>query len=127
MSAVCNRMTTGLMALALAGASLVTAGPTEANDFWGGVAAGAVGGVLLTQALRPYPYTYGYPDGYGYPYAYGYRYGYPDRAYRPYRPYYGGYPAYRTQYRYYQPARRCHVEWRRNGWGQAYRVSVCPY
>ena len=77
--------------------------------------------MLLSQALRPYPYTYGYPDGYGYPYAYGYRYGYPYRAYRPYR----AYPVYRTHY--VQPYRTCHLEWRRNGWGEAYRVRVCPY
>lgn len=123
-------MAAGLMALTLTGTSIVTSAPAAAHDdFWGGVAAGAVGGVLLSQAVRPYPYTYGYPDGYGYPYAYGYRYGYPYRAYRPYTGYYGGYPVYRSQYRpyYYNSYRRCHTEWRRGSWGDSYRVRVCPY
>jgi hypothetical protein len=129
MSVVHKGVAAGLMAITLA--TTVPAGSAQAHShdyFWGGVAAGAIGGVLLGSAMRPYPYTYGYPDGYGYPYAYGYRYGYPAyRAYAPYRPYYRAYrpyPAYRPAYYH---ARHCRLEWRRNGWGEAYRVRVCPY
>lgn len=123
MSVLHKSMATGSILLTLTAATLTSASPAMAHEHygWGGAAAGFVGGVLLSQALRPYPYTYGYPDGYGYPYAYGYRYGYPYRAYRPYRTY----PVYRTHY--VQPYRTCHLEWRRNGWGEAYRVRVCPY
>ncbi|MBB3966826.1 hypothetical protein [Rhizobium metallidurans] len=127
MSVLRKSMTTGSILLTLTTATLTLSSPAMANHdyIWGGAAAGFVGGMLLSQALRPYPYTYGYPDGYGYPYAYGYRYGYPYRyPYRAYRPY-GAYPVYRSYYS--QPYRRCHLEWRRNGWGEAYRVRVCPY
>jgi hypothetical protein len=133
MSVIHKSMAAGLITLTLTTTPLI-ANPAMANSpdaFWGGIAAGAIGGVVLSQGLRPYPYTYGYPDGYGYPYAYGYRYGaaYYRYPYRSYYPAYRPYPVYRSQYRpyYYQPYRRCHVEWRRSGWGTAYRVSVCPY
>ncbi|MBP2444576.1 hypothetical protein JOH51_002015 [Rhizobium leguminosarum] len=36
-------------------------------------------------------------------------------------PYYRPYPVYRT---YYRPS-YCHLEWRRDDWGDPYRVKVC--
>jgi hypothetical protein len=105
-------MAAGFMALTLTGASLIPATPANAHsDFWGGVAAGAVGGILLSQAIRPYPYYGYYPGSYYRPY-YGsyYRpyYGYTP-YHRPYyrsyyRPYYGYTPYHRPYYRsYYRP------------------------
>ncbi|MEZ2130431.1 MULTISPECIES: hypothetical protein [unclassified Sinorhizobium] len=98
MSVVHNVMTAGLIALTIAGASLATATAADARShdaFWGGVAAGAVGGVLLSEAVRPaYPYAV-YPA-----------------------------PAYRSYYRdYYRPA--CYSEWRHDRWGYPYRVDIC--
>ncbi|MDP9812181.1 hypothetical protein J2W42_005051 [Rhizobium tibeticum] len=127
MSVLHKSVAAGLMALTLTGASLIPATPANANsDFWGGVAAGAVGGILLSQVARPYPYYGYYPGAYYRPYYNSY--------YRPYygygyRPYYRPYSAYRNPHRpyysryYYAP--RCHVEWRRSGWGEAYRTRVC--
>ena len=127
MSVLHKSMAAGLMALTLTGTTLIPATPANANhDFWGGVAVGAVGGLLLSQGGRPYAY-YGYPGPYYRPYYRPYHSSY----YRPYyQPYYGGYyrPAYRSYYRpysryYYAP--RCHIVWRHNGWGDAYRTRVC--
>ncbi|WP_088695222.1 MULTISPECIES: hypothetical protein [unclassified Rhizobium] len=135
MSVLRKSMAAGLMALTLTGTTFLPATPANANsDFWGGVAAGAVGGILLSQAVRPYPYYGYYPRPYYRPY-YGSVYRpYYGSYYRPYyRPYYGSYyrpyPAYRSYYRpyyrrdYYAP--RCYVQWQRNGWGEAYRTRVC--
>ncbi|MBB3522233.1 hypothetical protein RJJ37_07005 [Rhizobium redzepovicii] len=98
MSVLHKTMATGLIALTLAGASLATATTADARPrdaFWGGLAAGVVGGALLSEAARP--------------------------AYPAY-PYYRPYPVYRT---YYRPS-YCHLEWRYDRWGEAYRVKVCP-
>jgi hypothetical protein len=77
MSVLHKTMATGLIALTLAGACLATATTADARPrdaFWGGLAAGVVGGALVAEAARPaYPV---YP------------------AYRPY-------PVYRS---YYRPA-----------------------
>jgi hypothetical protein len=58
----------GLIALTLTGATLATATTADARPrdaFWGGLAAGAVGGVLLSQAARlaypAYPVYRPYP------------------------------------------------------------------
>ena len=75
MSVLHKTMATGLIALTLAGASLATATTADARPrdaFWGGLAAGVVGGALLSEATRP--------------------------AYPAY-PYYRPYPVYRTYYR----------------------------
>ncbi|MFS2176064.1 hypothetical protein ACCC98_08915 [Rhizobium pisi] len=72
MSVLHKTMATGLIALTFAGASLATATTADARPrdaFWGGLAAGVVGGALLSEAARP--------------------------AYPTYRPY----PVYRTYYR----------------------------
>lgn len=56
MSVVHNVMTAGLIALTLGGVSLATATSADAHShdaFWGGVAVGTVGGVLLSEAARP--------------------------------------------------------------------------
>ncbi|MGG7518817.1 hypothetical protein ACQ3G6_13110 [Allorhizobium undicola] len=95
-------MTAGLVAVSLAAAMT----PAAAHDrFWGGVAAGALGGIvggaLIAGAERP---------------AY---------AYEPPPPP----PPPRVVYRtYYQPVYvpPCHTEWRENEWGDSYRVRVCP-
>lgn len=129
MSVLHKSVAAGLMALTLTGASLIPATPANANsDFWGGVAAGAVGGILLSQVARPYPYYGYYPGAYYRPYYRPYYNSY-YRPYYGYRPYVRPYSAYRSYYRpyysryYYAP--RCHIEWRRSGWGEAYRTRVC--
>ncbi|ANP86730.1 hypothetical protein ACOJBM_08250 [Rhizobium beringeri] len=100
MSVLHKTMATGLIALTFAGASLATATTADARPrdaFWGGLAAGVVGGALLSEAARPaYPVYPAYP------------------AYRPY-------PVYRT---YYRPD-YCHFEWLHDDWGNPYRVKVC--
>ncbi|MBY5327864.1 hypothetical protein [Rhizobium leguminosarum] len=100
MSVLHKTMATGLIALTFAGASLATATTADARPrdaFWGGLAAGVVGGALLSEAVRPaYPAYPTYP------------------AYRPY-------PVYRT---YYRPD-YCHFEWLHDDWGNPYRVKVC--
>jgi hypothetical protein len=99
------------LATSVIGLSLVATAPAaEAHDhFWGGVAAGAVGGilggVLMNEARRP-------------------AYAYPVYEAPPPPP-----PVYRTYYRtYYRPVYvpPCHYEWRHNEWGDGYRVQVCP-
>ncbi|MBX5159873.1 hypothetical protein HJB89_22570 [Rhizobium sp. NZLR8] len=103
MSVLHKTMATGLIALTLVSASLATATTADARPrdaFWGGLAAGVVGGALLSEAARPaYPAYPAYPA---------------SPAYRPY-------PVYRT---YYRPS-YCHLEWRRDDWGDPYRVKVC--
>lgn len=56
MSVLHKTMATGLIALTLAGASLATATTADAHPrdaFWGGLAAGVVGGALLSEAPAP--------------------------------------------------------------------------
>lgn len=96
-------LSTGLIALTIAGTTIATASEANAHDrFWPGLATGVVGGAILGSALSQ-PRYYAPPTYYG-------------PAYSPYgyRPYVvvGGYP-------------RCHVVWRENGWGDQYRVRVC--
>ncbi|OHV84467.1 hypothetical protein [Rhizobium sp. LCM 4573] len=91
-------VTTGLVALTIAGTTIATASQAEAhNNFGRGLAAGIagtiVGGALIAGAARP---AYAGPV-------------YEAPAYEPvYRPY---------------PA--CHVVWRQNAWGDMYRARVC--
>ncbi|HBF29648.1 hypothetical protein [Rhizobium sp.] len=96
------------LAASVIGLSVVATAPAaQAGDrFWGGVAAGAVGGIIggaiINEARRP---AYAYPV---------------YEAPPPPPP-----PVYRTYYRpVYVPS--CHYEWRHNEWGDAYRVQVCP-
>lgn len=60
----------GLIALTFGGAAVATTSSANASErgaFWGGAAAGVVGGVLAAEAVRPaYPAYYAYP-GYAYP------------------------------------------------------------
>ncbi|MDW5312748.1 hypothetical protein [Rhizobium sp. PL01] len=93
-------ISSGLIALTIAGTTIATASQANAHDhdhFWPGLATGFVGGAIVGGALsQP-------------------RYYAPPAYYAPvYRPYYvgGGYP-------------RCHVAWRQNRWGDQYRVRVC--
>ncbi|TCU33330.1 hypothetical protein [Rhizobium azibense] len=143
MSVLHKTMAAGLMALTLTGTCLMPATPANAgssDEFWGGVAAGAVGGLLLSHAVRPYP-------GYGY-YGPGPYYGADSGPYygaysRPYyRPYYSPYPVYRSYYRPYRPYYRsyyrpypayyrnygyCGVERRYDHRADVWvRVRVCP-
>ncbi|WP_086994419.1 hypothetical protein [Rhizobium sullae] len=126
MSVLHKGMAAALMALTLASTSLVTATPAHANhQFWGGVAAGAIGGILLSHAVRPYP-AYGY-----YPEPYYYRpYYRPYPVYRPYdRPFYR--PYYRSYYRpypvHYRSYRYCDVERRYDHRADVWvTVRVCP-
>ncbi|WP_246704457.1 hypothetical protein [Rhizobium sp. P32RR-XVIII] len=108
---VLHKMATGLIALTLTASSLTTATPAHADsdDFWGGVAAGAIGGILLSTAVRPgyYPAYGGYGGyaGYGGYGGYGVYGGY-GGYYRPYyyRPYAYNRPYYRPYYNsYYRP------------------------
>ena len=59
MSVLHKTVAAGLIALTLAGATFATATIADArprDGFWGGLAAGTVGGVLLSEAVRPqYP------------------------------------------------------------------------
>jgi hypothetical protein len=134
MSVLHKSMAAGLMALTMSAGSLTTATPAHANhQFWGGVAAGAVGGILLSQAVRPYPgYAY-YPA----PYYYGADSGPYYGAY--YRPYYRPYPVYRSYYRpyyrsyyrpypaYYRNYGYCGVERRYDHRAEVWvNVRVCP-
>jgi len=98
--------TAGLIALTLGSAAAVTTSTASASDrgaFFGGLAAGVVGGALAAEATRPvYP---AYP-------AY----------YRTYPAYYDG-PVYQRVY--VRPYERCYWTWHRDRWDRPYRVEVC--
>ncbi|WP_137130433.1 hypothetical protein [Rhizobium sp. FY34] len=110
MSVLQKSVTAGLVALSLTSALLATAPAAEArDDFWAGVAAGAVGGIIGGAiASQPRGPIYQEPV-YVAPPPPPRRVVYEERAY--YRP---------------APAPRCHFEWQENQWGDAYRVRVCP-
>lgn len=95
-------VTTGLVALTIAGTTIATASQAEAhNNFGRGLAAGIagtiVGGALIAGAARP---AYAGPV-------------YEAPVYEPV------YPAAVRAY----PA--CRVVWRQNAWGDMYRARVC--
>ncbi len=91
-------ISTGLIALTIAGTTIATASEASAHDrFWPGLAAGLVGGAIVGGAFSQ-PRYYAPPAYYA-------------PAYRPY--YVGG----------YYP--RCHVVWRQDRWGDQYRTRVC--
>ncbi|AYG59897.1 hypothetical protein QD460_24550 [Rhizobium jaguaris] len=101
MSVLRTLTTAGLIALTLGSAAAVTttnAGASERGAFFGGLAAGVVGGALAAEAVRP--------------------------AYPVYPAYY---PAYRTYYApaYVRAYPSCYWAWRHDGWGRPYRVEVC--
>ncbi|KKX30276.1 hypothetical protein [Rhizobium sp. LC145] len=91
-------VTTGLVALTIAGTTIATASQAEAhNNFGRGLAAGIagtiVGGALIAGAARP-------------------AYAGPVYEAPIYEPVYRAYPA-------------CRVIWRQNAWGDMYRARVC--
>lgn len=96
-------VTTGLVALTIAGTSIATASQAEAhNNFGRGLAAGiagaVIGGALIAGATAPHAYA---------------------------EPMYAG-PAYAPGYlppAPYYP--ECHVVWHQNAWGDMYRTRVC--
>ncbi|MBB4006461.1 hypothetical protein [Allorhizobium taibaishanense] len=100
-------MSAGLVAALIGGSLMATAPAAEAHDrFWGGVAAGAVGGIVGSAIVN------GMDGG--------------PRYYRSYGPPPPPPPVYyRTYYRpvYVSP---CHFERRYDEWGNSYRVQVCP-
>ncbi|MCF1466606.1 hypothetical protein FS764_06730 [Agrobacterium vitis] len=99
-------MSAGLVATLIGASLMATAPAAEANDrFWGGVAAGAVGGIVGSAIVN------GMDGG--------------PRYYRTYDPPPPPPPVYRT---YYRPvyAAPCHFERRYDEWGDSYRVQVCP-
>jgi hypothetical protein len=106
MSLIKKTITSGLVALSVAGALTATAPTAEArdrhHDVWPGVAAGLAGGIIggaiIAGSQRP---VYAEPE-------YDYAPPPPPRVY------------YRAQY-----APRCHYEWVENEWGEAYRARVC--
>ncbi|MCM2290955.1 hypothetical protein NAC44_01265 [Allorhizobium sp. BGMRC 0089] len=105
MSVLHKTMSAGLLATVV-GVSLIAS--TSAADarphFWGGVAAGALGGIIGSAIIND---TYHRPVYY-----------YPE--YAPPPP-----PPPRVIYRQvYVPA--CHYEWRHDYYGYGYRVRVCP-
>ncbi|WP_428425737.1 hypothetical protein [Pararhizobium sp.] len=92
-------ISTGLIALTIAGTTIATASEANAHDrFWPGLATGLVGGAIVGGALSQ-PRYYAPPSYYA-------------PAYRPY--YVGG---------GYYP--RCHIVWRQDRWGDQYRTRVC--
>ncbi len=103
MSALRTLTTVGLIALTLGSAAAVTTTTASASNrgaFFGGLAAGVVGGALAAGAMRP-----AYP------------------AYYPaYPAYYDG-PVYERVY--VRPYPSCYWAWRHDGWGRPYRVEVC--
>jgi hypothetical protein len=113
-------ITSGLVALSLAGALLATAPAAEARDHHrhddilagvaAGLAGGLIGGAIASQSRGPV-YEDGpvYDDGPAYDVPPPPRHAMYERSY--YRP---------------APAPHCHYEWRDNGWGEAFRVRVCP-
>lgn len=95
-------ISSGLIALTIAGTTIATASQANAHDhdhdhFWPGLATGLVGGAIVGGALSQ-PRYYAPPDYYG-------------PAYRPYVAV-NTYP-------------RCHTVWRQNAWGDQYRARVC--
>lgn len=99
-------VTTGLVALTIAGTALATASQAEAhNNFGRGLAAGIAGAVVggTTLAGAAHTHAYGPPAFVSGPY------GPPVYAYGPGAPYYPS----------------CHVVWRQDGWGDMYRTRVC--
>ncbi|MDO1582224.1 hypothetical protein [Rhizobium oryzicola] len=108
MSVLQKTVSAGLIAVSLGVALTATAPAAEAHDhFWAGVAAGTVGG-LIGGAIASQPRAvYVEPE---------YRYVAPP----PPPPVY-----HRVYYREVYEA-PCHYEWRRDGWGDRYRVEVCP-
>ncbi len=109
MTLLTKTITAGLVALTLTGALAATAPAAEArDDIWAGVAAGAVGGIIggaiASQPRGPIYEERRYIDPPPPPVVYE-------------RTYYRDVP---------RPGPRCHYEWRENGWGDAYRVRVCP-
>ncbi|MFJ6325735.1 MULTISPECIES: hypothetical protein [unclassified Rhizobium] len=106
MSVLRTLTTAGLIALTLGSATAVTttnAGASERGAFFGGLAAGVVGGALVAGAVRP-----AYPAYYP--------------AYPAYPAYYAG-PAYERVY--VRPYPSCYWAWRHDGWGRPYRVEIC--
>lgn len=102
-------VSTGLVALTIAGVTIATASQAEAHNYFGaGLATGLIGGALATAAITQ---PYGPPPV-------AYRYGPPVYGYRPYGPppvytgFVGGYP-------------HCHVAWHENGYGRVYPVRAC--
>lgn len=112
MSVLQKTVTAGLVALSLTSALMATAPAAEArNDFWAGVAAGAVGGIIGGAiASRPSGPIYQEPV-----------YVAPPPPPPPRRVIYEEQTYYRPE-----PPPRCHFEWQTNQWGDAYRVRVCP-
>ncbi|TWB61236.1 hypothetical protein FBZ98_101573 [Rhizobium sp. ERR 922] len=103
MSVLRTLTTAGLIALTLGSATAVTTTTASASDrgvFFGGLAAGVVGGALVAGAARPAYPTY-YPA---------------------YPAYYDG-PVYERVY--VRPYPSCYWAWRHDGWGRPYRVEVC--
>jgi hypothetical protein len=101
-------VTTGLVALTIAGTALATASQAEArNNFGRGLAAGLAGAVVGGTLLAGAAHAHGYnapayvPSPYGPP-PYAYTRG-PVVSYYP----------------------SCHVVWRQDGWGDMYRTRVC--
>jgi hypothetical protein len=115
MSVLKKSITSGLVALSLTSALLATAPAAQArDDFWAGVAAGAVGGIIGGAiAAEPHRPIYHEPV-------------YHERVYELAPPP----PPVVYQRTYYRnvppPGPRCHFEWQENEWGDADRVRVCP-
>ncbi|AYD01894.1 hypothetical protein [Neorhizobium sp. NCHU2750] len=114
MSIMKKTVSAGLVALSVAGALAATAPAAEARDYyhhdnvWPGVAAGLAGGIIggaiIAGSQRP---VYVEPR---------YEYAPPP----PPPPVY-----YRRAYYAPPPPPRCHFEWARNEFGEAYRAQVC--
>ncbi|AXV15986.1 hypothetical protein CYG48_09935 [Neorhizobium sp. SOG26] len=109
MSRFKKTITSGLVALSVAGALAATAPAAQARDrhhhhnnilpgVAAGLAGGLIGGAIIAGSQRP---VYVEPE-------YEYAPPPPPRVY------------YRAEY-----APRCHYEWVENEWGEAYRARVC--
>lgn len=101
-------VTTGLVALTIAGSAFATASQAEARNNFGrglvaGIAGAVIGGALLANGHHA--------SGYGPPAYAVVPYGPPPTPY--------GAPVYTSHY----PA--CHVVWRQDAWGDMYRARVC--
>ncbi|MDE1992286.1 MAG: hypothetical protein KGI75_07260 [Rhizobiaceae bacterium] len=100
MSMFRTAITAGLVALTLGSAAVATTTSASAGErgaFFGGLAAGVVGGAIAAEAVRP-----AYPAYYGPAY---------------YR------PAYEPIY--WRPHHYCTWAWHRDRWGHPHRVEVC--